>query len=173
MQVDSKPEEVDELDRRIMQLKIEEAALNREKDQASKDRLKSIKGELAILEARSLDLTNKWQADKVKLDELKISKEKLESAKIELENAQRKGDLNKAGELRYSVIPDLEKKIEQIFFSLLSIQIPLALNIWPRPYSDYTSAIIIAWVAAHHRYHHYKQTLFNHMLTIVHRYPLE
>ena len=113
MQVDSKPEEVDELDRRIMQLKIEEAALNREKDQASKDRLKSIKDELAILEARSLDLTNKWQADKVKLDELKISKEKLESAKIELENAQRKGDLNKAGELRYSVIPDLEKRIEQ------------------------------------------------------------
>ncbi|MDJ1407342.1 MAG: ATP-dependent chaperone ClpB [Candidatus Midichloria sp.] len=113
MQVDSKPEEIDELDRRIMQLKIEEIALAKEEDEASKERLKGIKSELAQLESQSLDLTNKWQADKMKLSELKSAKEKLESAKIEFENAQRQGNFNRAGELRYGVIPDLERKIAE------------------------------------------------------------
>ncbi|CAK6552193.1 MAG: ATP-dependent chaperone ClpB [Candidatus Midichloria mitochondrii] len=113
MQVDSKPEEIDELERRIMQLKIEEIALAKEEDEASKERLKGIKRELAQLESQSLDLTNKWQADKMKLSELKSAKEKLESAKIELENAQRQGNFNRAGELRYGVIPALERKIAE------------------------------------------------------------
>ncbi|WHQ47224.1 MAG: ATP-dependent chaperone ClpB [Candidatus Midichloria sp.] len=113
MQVDSKPEEIDELDRRIMQLKIEEIALTKEKDVASKERLKGIKSELAQLGSKSLDLTNRWQADKMKLGELKSAKEKLESAKIELENVQRHGNFNRAGELRYGVIPDLERKIAE------------------------------------------------------------
>jgi len=111
MQIDSKPEEIDELDRRIMQLKIEEIALNKEEDNASKKRLKVIKSELAQLESKSLDLTSKWQTDKMKLTDLKSAKEKLESARNELESAQRHGDLNRAGELRYAIIPELEKKI--------------------------------------------------------------
>ena len=113
MQVDSKPEEIDELDRKVMQLKIEESALNKEEEGAAKERLRSIREELVQLESKSLDLTNRWQADKMKLSDLKLSKEKLENAKIELETAQRQGDFNRAGELRYSVIPTLEKKIAE------------------------------------------------------------
>lgn len=113
MQVDSKPEEIDELDRRIMQLKIEEIALSKEEDSISKERLKAIKSELFKLESKSIDLTSRWQGEKLKINEHKNLKEKLERAKISLEAAQRSGDFNKAGELRYSLIPDIEKKIQE------------------------------------------------------------
>ena len=111
MVIDSKPEEIDELDRRIIQLKIEREALSKEKDKASKDRLKKLEKELAELEQKSATLTAKWQAEKEKLARAQKLKEELDAARIELEQAQRDGDLSRAGELSYSVIPQLEKKI--------------------------------------------------------------
>lgn len=113
MQVDSKPEALDELDRRIMQLKIEILALEKEEDASSQQRLKTLRQELSDLETTALDLNSKWQAEKMKINELKTLKEQLDSAKIELENAQRNADLARAGELRYGSIPELEKKIEE------------------------------------------------------------
>ncbi len=113
MQVDSKPEELDELDRRVIQLKIEREALKKETDTASKDRLEKLEKELADLEQESADLTSKWEAEKNRLGELTQIKEKLDTARMELEVAQRDGDLAKAGELAYGVIPDLEKTLEE------------------------------------------------------------
>jgi ATP-dependent Clp protease ATP-binding subunit ClpB len=111
MQVDSKPEELDELDRKIIQMKIEREALKKESDAASKDRLKTLEKELADLEQASSALTSRWQAEKDKLAGAQAIKEKLDQARIELERARRKGDLAKAGELTYSTIPELEKKL--------------------------------------------------------------
>ena len=113
MEVDSKPEEIDELDRRIIQLKIEREALNKESDQASKDRLEALEEELSDLEARSADLTSVWQAEKEKLAGTQKVKERLDAARIELEQAQREGNLQRAGELAYGVIPDLERAIAE------------------------------------------------------------
>ncbi|MBX9622071.1 MAG: ATP-dependent chaperone ClpB [Alphaproteobacteria bacterium] len=112
MEVDSKPEDIDELDRRIIQLKIEREALKKEKDQASKDRLEKLEKELADLESQSNVLTAAWQTEKDKLTSSQKLKENLDKARNELEIAQRKGDLSKAGELMYGVIPDLEKKLK-------------------------------------------------------------
>jgi ATP-dependent Clp protease ATP-binding subunit ClpB len=114
MQVDSKPEELDELDRRIMQLKIEREALKKEKDSASKDRLAKLEKELANLEEEANALSNRWQEEKQKLASAQKLKEQLDAARIELEQAQRKGDLARAGELAYGVIPDLEAKLKQM-----------------------------------------------------------
>ena len=114
MEVDSKPEEIDELDRRIIQLKIEREALKKETDQASKDRLEKLKSELAGLEQNSAGLTAKWQAEKDKMAGSHKIKEELEHARVELERAQREGDLARAGELAYGVIPDLERQIASI-----------------------------------------------------------
>ncbi len=111
MEVDSKPEELDELDRRIMQLKIEREALKKEKDDASKNRLKKLEEELADLEEESDALTQRWQREKQKLAGANELKEALDQARTQLEVAQRDGDLAKAGELAYGVIPDLEQKI--------------------------------------------------------------
>ncbi len=111
MEVDSKPEEIDELDRRIIQLKIEQEALKKESDAASKERLEKLSGELANLEQKSAELTAAWQAEKEKLAGGSQLREKLEAARQELVDAQRKGDLARAGELAYGVIPELEKKI--------------------------------------------------------------
>ena len=111
MQVDSKPEELDELDRRIIQLKIEREALKKEDDKASKARLGKLEKELADLEERSSALTQTWQAEKQKLNEAQKIKEELDHARLELERAQRGGDLAKAGELAYGAIPQLEKKL--------------------------------------------------------------
>lgn len=111
MQVDSKPEELDELDRRIIQLKIEREALKKEKDKASKDRLDALETDLAGLESDANQLTQTWQAEKEKLNAAQKFKEQLEGARTELEQVQRQGDLERASELSYSVIPDLEKKI--------------------------------------------------------------
>jgi ATP-dependent Clp protease ATP-binding subunit ClpB len=114
MQVDSKPEELDELDRRIMQLEIEREALKKETDKASQDRLKTLEGELAELKEASSSLTARWQEEKRSLHDVQALKEKLDSARQELDVAKRRGDLAHAGELSYGVIPDLEKKLKAI-----------------------------------------------------------
>ncbi|CAJ0872496.1 adenosinetriphosphatase [freshwater sediment metagenome] len=111
MQIDSKPEELDELDRRIIQLKIEQEALKKETDAASKDRLAKLEGELADLEEKSAALTARWKAEKDKLGSAQKLKEQLEHARNELAQAQRRGEYQRAGELTYGVIPDLEKKL--------------------------------------------------------------
>ena len=112
MEVESKPEEIETLDRRIIQLKIEREALGKESDAASKDRLANLEGELANLEQQSLELTQRWQAEKDKISAEAKIKELLDGARIELEQAQRSGDLAKAGELQYGTIPGLEKQLE-------------------------------------------------------------
>jgi ATP-dependent Clp protease ATP-binding subunit ClpB len=111
MEIESKPEEIDELDRRIIQLKIEREALKKETDQASKDRLKTLEQELANLEQHSAELTAKWRAEKDKLEEVKRLQTQLDQSRNELEIAQRRGDLQRAGELLYSVIPQLERRL--------------------------------------------------------------
>ncbi|MES2000964.1 MAG: ATP-dependent chaperone ClpB [Pseudomonadota bacterium] len=111
MEVESKPEEIENLDRRIMQLKIEREALKKESDKASKDRLGKIESELANLEQQSAELTTRWQAEKDKISAEAKLKEQLDGARLELEQAQRAGDLAKAGELQYGRIPDLEKQL--------------------------------------------------------------
>jgi len=113
MEVESKPEEIENLDRRIIQLKIEREALKRENDRASKERLGKLEEELANLEQQSSELTQRWQAEKDKIaGEAKI-KEQLDAARIELEQAQRGGDLAKAGELAYGRIPELERQLAE------------------------------------------------------------
>ncbi len=112
MEVDSKPEEVDELDRKIIQLKIEAEALKKETDKPSQDRLEKLTKELSVLEEKSADLTSKWQAEKARLQNAQKLKEQLDKARNELEIAQRGGNLARAGELTYGVIPDLEKKLQ-------------------------------------------------------------
>ena len=111
MQIDSKPEELDELDRRIMQLQIEREALKKETDAASKDRLGKIEKELTETEEKSALMTRNWQAEKDKIASASKVKEELETARRDLELAQRKGDFAKAGELAYATIPGLEKKL--------------------------------------------------------------
>ncbi len=113
MEVESKPEEIENLDRRIIQLKIEREALKKETDKASKDRLVKLEEELANLEQQSTELTQRWQAEKDKIaGEAKI-KEQLDHARLELEQAQRNGDLARAGELQYGRIPELEKQLAE------------------------------------------------------------
>ena len=112
MEIDSKPTELDELDRKILQLKIEAEALKKETDDASKERLDKIDKELVDLEKKSVEMTSKWQAGKAKLEKINNLKNKLDEAKYALEVAQRKGDLGKAGELSYGLIPKLQKELE-------------------------------------------------------------
>ncbi|MDO9417894.1 ATP-dependent chaperone ClpB [Pararhizobium sp.] len=112
MQVDSKPEELDELDRRIMQLKIEREALKKETDRASRDRLEKLELDLAGLEEEADALTARWQAEKQKLGLAADLKKQLDEARNELAIAQRKGEFQTAGELAYGVIPKLEKALE-------------------------------------------------------------
>jgi ATP-dependent Clp protease ATP-binding subunit ClpB len=113
MEVESKPEEIETLDRRIIQLKIEEQALSKESDKASKDRLKALREELANLEQQSNELTTRWQNERDKIAAEGKVKEDLDQARIELEQAQRTGDLAKAGELQYGRIPQLEKALAE------------------------------------------------------------
>jgi ATP-dependent Clp protease ATP-binding subunit ClpB len=113
MAIDSKPEEIDELDRRIIQLKIEREALKKETDPGARERLKNVEKEIAELEQRSAGLTAQWQAEKEKLTSVQRLKEQLEQARAELETAQRQGNLTRAGELLYSVIPDLDRKLAE------------------------------------------------------------
>ncbi|MBZ8117775.1 ATP-dependent chaperone ClpB [Roseovarius sp. LXJ103] len=113
MEVDSKPEELDALDREILQKQIEAEALRREDDAASKDRLEKLERELADLGERSAEMTAKWQAERDKLAGARDLKEKLDRARIELDAAKREGNLAKAGELSYGVIPGLEKQLAE------------------------------------------------------------
>ncbi len=111
MAVDSKPEAIDELDRRIVQLKIEREALKRETDEASRERLLALEEELADLEAKSADLTRQWKSEKESIQGGQRIKEQLDQARADFEAAQRKGDLARASELKYSTIPELEKRL--------------------------------------------------------------
>jgi len=112
MEVDSKPEELDELDRKIIQLKIEREALKKEHDAASKERLKKLEKELSTLERESADFTSKWQAEKSQIASVQKLKEQLEEAQRERDIAQREGDLTKAGEIVYSLIPKLLEQLK-------------------------------------------------------------
>ncbi len=114
MQIDSKPDKLDELDRRIMQLKIEREALKKETDKASRDRLVTLEKELGELEEDSGVLTARWLEEKKSVADVQSLKEKLDAARQDVEVAQRKGDFGRAGELTYGVIPDLERKLKAI-----------------------------------------------------------
>jgi ATP-dependent Clp protease ATP-binding subunit ClpB len=114
MQVDSKPEELDSLDREIIRLKIEQEALKKESDAGSKSRLKALEKELAELEEKSAALTARWSAEKNKLSNAQKLKAELDAARVELANAQRRGEFQRAGELAYGKIPELEKKLAAI-----------------------------------------------------------
>jgi ATP-dependent Clp protease ATP-binding subunit ClpB len=114
MQVDSKPEELDSLDREIIRLKIEQEALKKESDRGSKSRLQALEKELAELEEKSSALTQRWSAEKDKLSNAQKLKSELDGLRIELANAQRRGEYQKAGELAYGRIPELEKRLEAI-----------------------------------------------------------
>ncbi len=114
MQVDSKPEELDSMDREIIRLKIEQEALKKESDAGSKSRLLTLEKELAELEKRSADLTSRWSAEKNKLSNAQKLKSELDALRIELANAQRRGEYQRAGELAYGRIPELEKRLGEI-----------------------------------------------------------
>ena len=111
MEVDSKPKELDALDREILQKQIEAEALKKEDDAASKDRLENLEKELSELSQRSAEMTAKWQAERDKLESARGLKEQLDQARSELDHAKRAGDLARAGELSYGVIPQLEKQL--------------------------------------------------------------
>jgi len=113
MEVESKPEEIENLDRRIIQLKIEREALKKETDAASKDRLDALEADLAGLEEQSATLTQRWQGEKDKINAEAKLKEQLDAARLELDQAQRRGDLARAGELSYGVIPGLERALAE------------------------------------------------------------
>ena len=114
MQIDSKPEELDSLDREIVRLKIEQEALKKESDRGSKSRLQSLEKELAELGEKSAALTARWTAEKNKLSSAQKLKSELDTLRIELANAQRRGEFQRAGELAYGRIPELEKQIAEI-----------------------------------------------------------
>ncbi len=112
MQVDSKPEALDEIDRRIMQLKIEREALKRETDSASKSRLEKLDVELRELESESAEMTARWKAEKEKVGQSAQLRETLDRLRAELGNAQRGGDFARAGEIQYAQIPDIERQLK-------------------------------------------------------------
>jgi ATP-dependent Clp protease ATP-binding subunit ClpB len=114
MQVDSKPEELDSMDREIIRLKIEQEALKKESDAGSKSRLQTLEKELADLEEKSAALTARWSKEKSKLSDAAKLKSELDALRIELGNAQRRGEYQRAGELAYGRIPELEKKLAEI-----------------------------------------------------------
>ncbi|UWR22153.1 ATP-dependent chaperone ClpB [Sulfitobacter sp. S190] len=113
MEVDSKPEELDALDRQVLQMQIEEEALKLEDDQASKDRLETLQKELSDLQERSAEMTAAWQAERDKLAGARDIKEKLDRARADLDIAKRDGNLARAGELSYGVIPQLERDLQE------------------------------------------------------------
>ncbi|CEJ10571.1 ATP-dependent chaperone ClpB [Phreatobacter sp. AB_2022a] len=139
MQVDSKPEELDEIDRRVIQLKIEQEALKRETDAASKDRLKRLDKDLAALEEESAALTARWKAEKDKLGAAADIKRRLDEARNGLANAQRKGDWAKAGELSYGVIPELEKRLAETEQQSASAMVEEAVT------ADHVAQVVSRW----------------------------
>ncbi|MDE1972369.1 MAG: ATP-dependent chaperone ClpB [Hyphomicrobiales bacterium] len=112
MQVDSKPEELDSIDREIIRLKIEQEALKKEHDPGSRSRLSALEAELAALEKQSADLTARWKSEKEKLSGAQKLKNELDQLRVELANAQRRGEFQRAGELAYGRIPEIEKKLK-------------------------------------------------------------
>ncbi len=114
MELDSKPTELDQLDRQILQLEIERTSLAKEKDPASKERLKRLEKELANLKEKSKAVTAQWQNEKASVNAVSIVQQQLEQAKIELEMARRQGDLNYAAQVQYGIIPGLEKKLADL-----------------------------------------------------------
>jgi ATP-dependent Clp protease ATP-binding subunit ClpB len=114
MQVDSKPEELDSIDREIVRLKIEQEALKKESDPGSKERLRNLERELSTLERQSADLTARWKSEKEKLSDAQKLKTELDQLRNELANAQRRGEYQRAGELAYGRIPEIEKKLKVI-----------------------------------------------------------
>ena len=113
IEIDSKPEVIDELDRKIIQLKIESGVLEKENTESSKQRLSELNEELNKLNIQLTELNSKWQAEKIKILKMQECAEKLDNARSDLERAQRSGDLAKAGELMYGIIPELEKELEK------------------------------------------------------------
>ena len=111
MEVDSKPEELDQIDRQILQLQIEAEALKKEDDAASIDRLSRLEGELSNLLERSTEMTAQWQAERDRMEQARDLKEHLDRARAELDQAKREGNLARAGELSYGIIPELEKRL--------------------------------------------------------------
>jgi ATP-dependent Clp protease ATP-binding subunit ClpB len=114
MEIDSKPKELDEVDRKLMQMKIEQKALEKESDKASKDRLQELKKEISELEAESTRLTKQWEEEKRLIQGSSKIKEDLDNARQELEIKMREGDLNEVAKLQYGLIPDLERQLEKI-----------------------------------------------------------
>jgi len=114
MQIESKPEDIEVLDRKIIQFKIERETLKKETDEASIERLKKIQDELSVLETKSLDMTNKWKKEKSKIDDLKKLKQKMEDLQKELEQTQRAGNLARAGQIAYGDLPKVKEEIKQI-----------------------------------------------------------
>jgi ATP-dependent Clp protease ATP-binding subunit ClpB len=112
MEVDSKPEALDALDRQILQMQIEAEALKKEDDKVSKERLSKLEKELAGLQEQSAQMTAKWQSERDKLESARELKEQLDRARADLDQAKREGNLQRAGELSYGIIPELEKKLE-------------------------------------------------------------
>ncbi len=137
IELDSKPTELDEIDRKIIQLKIEAEALKKEDDKASKDRLIKINFELTSLEKRSTEMGSLWQAEKMKRGKINELKSKIEASKFELEKAQREGNLAKAGELSYGKIPELQKE-------LLNLDSSVSNNIVHEAVSEDDIAAIVA-----------------------------
>ena len=114
MQVDSKPEELDTIDREIVRLRIEQEALKKERDPGSRARLAALENELRDLEKKSADITSRWKSEKAKLSEAQKVKTELDQRRVELANAQRRGEYQRAGELAYGRIPELEKKLKDL-----------------------------------------------------------
>ena len=112
MQVDSKPEALDSVDREIVRLRIEQEALKKENDSGSRDRLKRLESDVTQLEKQAADLTSRWKSEKQKLSEVQRLKTQLDQLRVELANAQRRGEYQRAGELAYGRIPELEKKLK-------------------------------------------------------------
>ncbi len=137
IELDSKPTELDEIDRKIIQLKIESEALKREEDNSSKERLKKISGELISLEKKSAEMSSLWQAEKMKRVKINELKSKIENAKFELERAQREGNLAKAGEITYGKIPEFQNE-------LLKLEVSSSDNILREAVSEDDIANIIA-----------------------------
>ncbi|MEM7290859.1 MAG: ATP-dependent chaperone ClpB, partial [Pseudomonadota bacterium] len=145
MQVDSKPEELDELDRRLIQLKIEREALLKETDKGSKERLTSLEKELADLQEKSDSLTARWESEKQKLSGAQSLKEQLDQARNELEQAQRSGDLARAGELAYGRIPELEKQIEEIEARESDGEETVGVMVQETVLSDHIAQVVSRW----------------------------
>jgi ATP-dependent Clp protease ATP-binding subunit ClpB len=139
MQVDSKPEELDSLDREIVRLKIEQEALKKESDAGSKDRLKRLEKELSTLEKQSADLTARWKSEKEKLSDAQKLKTELDHLRVELANAQRKGEYQRAGELAYGRIPDLEKKLKTVEASDRGAMVEEAVT------ADHVAQVVSRW----------------------------